>query len=62
MSTLNTARDTLVNYTDARKELGNVPVSTFLSWIRAGLLTPVKIGPRRSFIRRSDIDRLMQAS
>ena len=45
----------LHNYAEARALLGGVPISTFSLWIAQGLLIPVRIGPRRSFIRHSDI-------
>lgn len=48
----------LFSYVEARELLGGVPQSTFALWLRKGILTPVKIGPRRCFIRRDDIVRL----
>lgn len=48
----------LYNYADAREQLGGVPPSTFALWISKGLIVPVKIGPRRSFIRHEDLVRL----
>lgn len=48
----------LYSYTEARELLGGVPVSTFALWIATGLVVPVKIGPRRCFIRHADLARL----
>jgi len=48
----------LYSYVEARKELGDVPVSTFAKWVHDGLVVPVKIGPRRCFIRHEDLIRL----
>lgn len=45
----------LYSYSEARELLGGVPVSTFAGWIAAGLLKPVRIGPRRCFIRHEDL-------
>jgi len=45
----------LYSYAEARKKLGNVPVSTFALWIANGLLHPVRIGPRRSFIKHDEL-------
>jgi len=50
----------LYNYAEARKMLGGVPVSTFAMWIAQGLVEPVRIGPRRCFIRHEDVVRLAQ--
>lgn len=50
----------LLSYTACRKAVGDVPRSTFDSWIAAGILVPVAIGPRRKFIRREDLERLIQ--
>jgi hypothetical protein len=52
----------LHNYREARALLGGVPTSTFAYWIAQGLLTPVRIGPRRCFIRHEDIVRLTQGA
>ena len=48
----------LYSYPEARKELGGVPESTFAVWIANGWITPVRIGPRRCFIRYEDLQRL----
>lgn len=48
----------LYSYAEARAWLGGVPQSTFAKWIHDGLLVPVKIGPRRCFIRHEDLVRL----
>ena len=48
----------LYSYPEARKMLGGVPQSTFALWIAKGILKPVKIGPRRCFIRYEDLVRL----
>ena len=48
----------LYSYTEAREALGGVPKSTFALWIREGILTPVRIGPRRCFIRHDDLVRV----
>ncbi len=48
----------LYSYPEAREVLGGVPQSTFALWIAKGILTPVKIGPRRCFIRHDDLVRL----
>jgi len=48
----------LYSYQEARELLGGVPVSTFALWIAKGLVHPVKIGPRRCFIKREDLLRL----
>lgn len=45
----------LYSYIEARHLLGNVPQSTFALWIAKGLFHPVRIGPRRSFIRRDEL-------
>lgn len=45
----------LYNYAEARKMLGGVPVSTFALWVHKGLIQPVRIGPRRCFVRHSDL-------
>jgi hypothetical protein len=50
----------LHSYLEARKLLGNVPEATFALWISKGLLVPVRIGPRRCFIRHEDVVRLAQ--
>ena len=50
----------LHNYREARRLLGNVPVPTFAMWIAKGLIVPVRIGPRRCFIRHEDVVRLAQ--
>lgn len=49
-------------YPEARAMLGGVPPSTFAMWIAEGLLTPVRIGPRRCFIKHEDILRLAQGA
>lgn len=48
----------LFSYAEARELLGNVPGSTWAKWIADGLVKPVRIGPRRCFIRREDLARL----
>jgi len=48
----------LYSYAEARRLIGNVPQSTFALWIADGLVTPVRIGPRRCFIKREDLMRL----
>lgn len=48
----------LYPYKEARQLLGDVAVSTFAGWIASGLLKPVRIGPRRAFIKHEDIVRL----
>ena len=48
----------LYSYAEARHLLGGVPVSTFALWIADGLVVPVRIGPRRCFIRHEDLLRL----
>lgn len=48
----------LYSYQESRELLGGVPQSTFALWISTGILTPVKIGPRRAFIRYDDLVRL----
>ncbi|WP_285576040.1 hypothetical protein [Geothrix limicola] len=48
----------LYSYQEAREQLGGVPVSTFALWIAKGLIEPVRIGPRRCFIRHEDLIRL----
>ena len=50
----------LYSYTEARALLGGVPLSTFSMWIADGLIVPVRIGPRRAFIKHEDIVRLAQ--
>jgi hypothetical protein len=50
----------LHSYPEARALLGGIPQSTFAMWIAQGIIVPVKIGPRRAFIRHSDILRLSQ--
>lgn len=48
----------LYSYQEARKLIGNVPQSTFAMWIANGLVEPVRIGPRRCFIKHEDLIRL----
>ena len=48
----------LYSYPEARKLLGDVPVSTFAGWIAAGLINPVRIGPRRCFVSHQDLVQL----
>lgn len=48
----------LYSYSEARVILGGVPKSTFALWIKQGLIQPVRIGPRRCFVRRADLERL----
>ncbi len=48
----------LFSYSEARELLGNVPESTWNKWIADGLVKPVRIGPRRCFIRYEDMVRL----
>lgn len=48
----------LYGYKEARQLLGGVPQSTFAMWIAIGLVQPVRIGPRRSFIKHDDLMRL----
>ena len=50
----------LYPYSEARALLGGVPKSTWNLWIAEGLVEPVRIGPRRCFIRHEDIQRLAQ--
>ena len=50
----------LHSYQEARELLGGVPRSTFALWIAQGLLSPVRIGPRRCFVRHADLLRLAQ--
>ena len=45
----------LFSYSESRELLGRVPVSTFAKWIADDLVRPVRIGPRRCFIRLEDI-------
>ena len=52
----------LYSYQEARRLLGDVPESTFALWIRNGLFTPIKIGPRRSFVAYEDLVRLAQGA
>lgn len=48
----------LYSYQEARQLLGGVPLSTFALWIAKGLVEPVRIGPRRCFIKHEDLIRL----
>ena len=48
----------LYSYPEARQLLGGIPESTFAVWIANGWITPVRIGPRRCFIRYEDLQRL----
>jgi hypothetical protein len=50
----------LHSYSEARQILGDVPVSTWSMWIAQGLVVPVRIGPRRCFIRHEDVVKLAQ--
>ena len=50
----------LYSYTEAREQLGGVPQSTWSMWIAQGLVVPVRIGPRRCFVKREDLVRLAQ--
>ena len=52
----------LYNYSEARELLGGVPVSTFALWIAQGLIVPVRIGPRRCFIKHDDLMKLAQGA
>lgn len=55
---LSIAHRLLYSYAEARELLGGVPLSTFALWIAKGIIEPVKIGPRRCFVRYEDILRL----
>lgn len=55
---LSTTPRLLYSYVEARELLGGVPIATFALWIAKGILKPVKIGPRRCFIKHEDILRL----
>ncbi len=48
----------LFSYHESRQLLGGVPKSTFALWIADGLFDPVRIGPRRCFVKREDLLRL----
>ena len=48
----------LFSYLESRELLGGVPASTWHKWIADGLVKPVRIGPRRCFIRYEDLMRL----
>ena len=48
----------LYSYAEARELLGGVPVSTFSMWIAQGLIVPVRVGPRRCFVKCEDLMRL----
>jgi len=48
----------LYSYQEARELLGGLPVSTFALWIAKGFVEPVRIGPRRCFIKHADLIRL----
>jgi len=48
----------LYSYEDARRMLGNVPVSTFAKWVGDGLVATVRIGPRRQFVPAEEVQRL----
>lgn len=52
----------IYNYAETRQLLGGVPVSTFAQWISEGLVRPVRIGPRRCFVRHEDLVRLAGGS
>jgi hypothetical protein len=52
----------LYNYREAREKLGGVPKSTFALWIARGLIKPVRLGPRRCFVRAEDLIRLAQGN
>jgi hypothetical protein len=51
----------LYSFAQARELLGGVSDPTFRRWIAQRLLIPVRIGPRRSFIRHEDIVRLSES-
>lgn len=57
-----TQKRLLYSYSEARALLGGVPESTFAMWVAGGLVTPVKIGPRRCFIRHDDLMALAQGA
>lgn len=48
----------LHSYAAVRKECGDVPASTFATWVAKGYVTPIRIGPRRCFITDADLVRL----
>jgi predicted site-specific integrase-resolvase len=52
----------LYSYKEAREKLGGVPESTFSLWIAQGLIEPVRIGPRRCFVKHEDVVRLAQGN
>lgn len=62
MSNPSEVKKLLYSYPEARMMLGDVPQSTFALWIAKGILTPVKIGPRRCFIRHADLVRLVSGA
>ena len=52
----------LHSYKEARALLGGIPESTFALWIAQGLVEPVRIGPRRCFVKHEDVVRLAQGA
>lgn len=50
------------SYAQCRELLGGVPSRTFELWIANGLIKPVRIGARRSFVRHEDLIALIESA